>query len=228
MLWRPKSNRIKRYKTIRKTGRALNSKIIEVIPREVILRTAKDMNILSGNTLVLDSQEETDFLFDRMIFDVPWNGKTAIEHFETESDSSLSAGEQEFLEGMKEAYFSIFEVVGGVAGEFLRLSDLLSDNQIDLMDISLSSTALKRFLLATRVIKVQDISMTAGIGYPFLLEQRDTLMSGLKKRQAVRRGKKRGPVRRIDFSDPRNYSLYFFRQYKRIGKVEMKFSEELQ
>jgi len=228
MLWHPKSNRIKRYKKIRETGRALNSRIIEVIPREVINRTAKDMNMMSRNTLVLDSEDETDFLFDRMVFDVPWNGKTAIEHFETESGSSLPVEEQEFLEGMKEAYFSIFEVIGGVAGEFLRLSDLLSDNQIDLVDISLSTTTLKRFLLATRVIKVQDIHMTAGIGYPFLIEQRDTIMSGLKKRQTVRRSKKRGTVRRIDFSDPRNYSLYFYRQYKRIGKVEMRLSEELQ
>ena len=225
MLWRRQSSKIESYKEIRKAGRSLNSRIIKVIPKEVINRTAKDMRLLSKVVLVFDAENELDFLFDRIIYDVPWNGKTTIEHFKAEGDLKLSAMEEKFLEAMKEAYFSLFEVVGGVLDEFLQLSDLLSDGQIELTDISLSSMASRRFLLATRIIRFEDISMTAGIGYPFLSEQKDALLSGLKAGRTVRGGRRKRSARHMDYSDPRNYSLYFFRQYKKFGTLEMRMSE---
>ncbi|MFC1715103.1 hypothetical protein ACFL6S_15660 [Candidatus Poribacteria bacterium] len=227
MLWLSGNNRVQKYKKIRKLGRSLNSKIVKVIPRKVIDRTSTDMRIRSKNTLLLDSEADLDFLFDRIIYDVPWDGKGAIEHFEAGSGLGLSAMEEKLLDAMKEAYFSLFAVVGGVSGEFLQLSDLLSDGQIELTDISLSSAASKRFLLATRIIKFEDIFMTSGAGYPFLSEQKDTLISGLKAGQTARIGRKKRATRRIDFSKPSNYSLYFFRQYKKYGTVEMRTSAEL-
>ena len=62
MLWRPRSNGIKKYKNIRETGRALNNEIIKVIPKAVIDRTAKDMRLLFKGMLVLDSEDEIGFL----------------------------------------------------------------------------------------------------------------------------------------------------------------------
>jgi len=127
----------------------------------------------------------------------------------------------------KRPIFHYFEIMGNASRESLRLSDLLSDNQIELMDISLSRTAPKGSLLATRVIKVQDICMTSGVGYPFLPAHEDILISGLKKRQTAQRSRRWRSVRRIDFSDPRNYSLYFLRQYKRLSPLEIRTSEEV-
>jgi hypothetical protein len=232
MLWFPQGNKVRKYKRIREIGRSLTSEMLEVIPKQVLTRAAKDMNILHKGIFVFDSEEEQAFLFDRIIFDVTWNGKTAVEHFEAERGSELSAEKREHLEAMKEAYFSLFEVIGKAASDSLRLSDLLSDNQIELMDINLSSTVPKGAVLAIRVIKIEGICMTSGVAYPFLSEQKDTLISGLKTRQTDRRSQKRRSgkrraVQRIDFSDPGNYGLYFFRQYKRFSPVEVRMSEEM-
>lgn len=227
MFWRPQGNKVREYKRIRLIGRELASQMLNVIPKEVATRAAKDMNILHKGTFVFDSEEEMSFLQDRMIYDLLWDGKNAIEHFEEKRGSELSEAEREILEAKKAAYFSLFEVIGNASRESLQLSDLLSDNRIELMDISLSSTASKGALLATRVIKVQDICMTSGIAYPFLPEQKDTLISGLKKRQTVQRGRKRRSVQRMNFSEPKNYSLYFFRQYKRLSQVGIRMSDEL-
>lgn len=141
MLWFPESDRIEKYKSIREIGKSLNGKITKVIPKEVIDRTAREMNIMVRGVLVFDSQSDLDFLFDRIIYDVPWDGETTIEHFEAEQDSELPEAEKEILGAMKEAYFSLFEVIGGIVGESLQLSDLLSGNEIELMDLSLSTTA---------------------------------------------------------------------------------------
>ena len=225
MLWLPEGNRIQKYKSIREIGKSLNGKITKVIPKEVIDRTAREMNILVRGVLVFDSQGELDFLFDRIIYDVPWDGRTIIEHFEAESGSKLSAAEKEILEAMKEAYFSLFEVVGGIVGESLQLSDLLSDNEIELMDLSLSATASVGLLLATRLVRIEDIYITTGIAYPFLSERKDTLISGLEAPQTIRRGRRKRSVRRrMDYSAPKNYSLYFFRQYKSFDELEISMS----
>ncbi len=226
MLWSPKGSKIREYRKVRELGRLLNDKIIKVIPKEVIDRTARDMRMLVKGILVLDSTDELGNLFDRIIYDVPWNGKTSIEHFEMEKDSELSPIEEKLLEAMKGAYFSLFEVVSGVAGEFLQLSDLLSDGQIKLTDVSMSSTASNGLLLATRIIEFEDIFMSSGVTYPFLPEQKDALISGLQARRTAQRRRKKRSVRRIDFSDPRNYSLYFFRQYRKFGAMETMTSEE--
>jgi hypothetical protein len=227
MLWRLRGNRVREYKRIREIGRELASQMLDVIPKEAAARAARDMNILHKGTFVFDSEEEMGFLQDRMIYDTLWDGKNAIEHFEERRGSDLSEAEKEVLEAKKAAYFSLFEIIGNASRESLQLSDLLSDNQVELMDISLSSTAPEGALLATRIIKVQDICMTSGMAYPFLPQQKDVLISGLKKRQTVQRGRKRRSARRIDFSDPRNYSLYFFRQYKTLSPVEIRTSEEI-
>ena len=226
MLWLPEGDRIQKYKRIREIGKSLNGKITEIIPKEVIDRTSREMNFMFRGVLVFDSQGELDFLFDRIIYDVPWDGKTTIEHFEAEKGSELSAAEKELLGAMKEAYFSLFEVVGGIVGESLQLSDLLSDNEFELMDLSLSTTASVGLLLATRLVRIKDTCITTGIAYPFLSEHRDALISGLKaQQQTVRRGKRKRSVRRkVDYRNPENYSLYFFRQYKRFNELEISMS----
>ncbi len=226
MLWRPRSNRIEKYKNIRETSRALNNEIIKVIPKAVIDRTAKDMRLLFKGVLVLDSEDEIGFLFDRIIYDVPWDGRSALEHFETESDYQLSEMENEIFQAMKNAYFSLFEVVGSVPDECVQLADLLSDNQIELTDLSMSISARKGLLLAIRILEIQDIIMSTGSGYPFQADQKDVLISGVKPRQSARRSQRRRSARSKDFSDPKNYSLYFFRQYRRSSTVKMITSEE--
>jgi len=131
--------------------------MFEVIPEGSLNRVARDMNIIVKGVFVFDSEEEMAFLQDRLIHDILWDGKNALEHFEIEKGSDLSEMERKILEGMKGAYFSLFEVVGTVSGETVQLSDLLSGNQVEMMDISLSSTAPEGALLATRIFKVEDI-----------------------------------------------------------------------
>ena len=226
MLRRLKSSKIQRYKKIRETGRELAGKMLSVIPPEILKRTAKDMNILHKGTFVFDSEEEMSFLQDRTMYDVPWDGKNAVEHFEARKGSDLSVEEKKVLEGMKGAYFSLFEIVGRTRGMSVQLFDLLSNEHIELTDVSMSRSARKGTILAARVLKVENMYMTSGSIYPFGPEQKDILISGLKTQQIVRRGRKKQSARRVDVRDPKNYSLYFFKQYRKLSPMEVRMSEE--
>ena len=46
MLLRPQDNRSQKYRNIREAARPLNNKILKIIPKEVINRTAKDMTYI--------------------------------------------------------------------------------------------------------------------------------------------------------------------------------------
>ncbi|MEK7400221.1 MAG: hypothetical protein AAB116_25025 [Candidatus Poribacteria bacterium] len=226
MLLLPKkqeNKKIQRYKELRESGRPLASKIMDAMPKRFIDNMAKEMNILVKGVLVFDSEDEMGFLFDRLIFDFIWDGKNAVEHFEAENKSELSEDERKHLNAMKEARFSLFEVVGRNFGMSVYLSDLLSgillSSRTELTDINMSKTFSVGSLLATRIVRIEDICMATGASYPFLPIHKDTLISGIKKIQTTKNGKVN------DFDISRDYGLYFYRQHRKFG-LEMATSEE--
>jgi len=219
MLWlpedKPEDKKLQRYKELRESGRELVSKITKVIPNRILDQVAKEMNILVKGVLVFDSEEGMFSLFDRITFDIIWNGKGAIEHFEAESKHELSEDERKRLNAMKEARFSLFEVVGLNPGVSAYLSDLLSgifaSMRIELTDINMSRTFSVGTLLATRIIRVENICMTSGVSYPFLPIHKNALISGIKKLQTTKYSKEK------DFDVSRDYSLYFYKQHRKSG-----------
>jgi len=230
MLWfpkKPENRKVQRYKELREATRKLVNVILKVIPKEIINRAAKEMNILVKGVLVFDSEEEMSFLFDRILYDIKWDGKNAIEHFEAESEYEPSEDEKKYINAMKEARFSLFEVVGRNPGKSVYLSDLLSgillNSQIELTDLSMSETFSNGLLLATRIIRIDDICMTTGASYPFMPIHKDALISGVKKLQNVKQGKDPDKIKEFDISH--EYSLYFYKQHRKIG-LEVATTEE--
>jgi hypothetical protein len=226
---KPENRKVRRYKELRESGRELIKEVNKVIPTKIIDRTAIEMNLLFKGTLVLDSEEEINYLFDRIVFDITWDGKNAIEHFEAESEYEPSEDEKKHLVAMKEARFSLFEVVGRNPGISVYLSDLLSgvliNNQIELTDLSLSETFSNGLLLATRIVKIEDICMTTGASYPFMPIYKNSLISGIKKLRTVQQGKGKDSIKSKEFDVSHNYSLYFYKQHRKFG-LDAETSEE--
>ena len=226
---KPENRKVQRYKELREIGREFMSEIIKVIPKKVIDHAASEMNLLFKGILVLDSEEEMSYLFDRIVFDITWDGKNAIEHFEAESKYEPSEDEKKHLDAMKEARFSLFEVVGRNPGISVYLSDLLSgiliNNQIELTDLSMSKTFSNGILFATRIVKIEDMCMTTGASYPFLPIHKDVLISGIRKLQTIQQGKGKDSVKSKEFDVSRNYSLYFYKQHRKLG-LDVETSEE--
>ncbi len=212
-----KNERIEKYKKIRATARNLTRNIMKYAPKFVLIKAAGDLNMRSPKgVFVFDSEEETNYLMDRCFYDIYWQDKSLIQHFiDTDEYRQLSEEEQTIVKGMRTTYYSLFEITDVNPSEAtVWLKDLLGDMAYIVTDLSMSLTARKGGLLATRIKQIEGIYMLTGAGCPFEEEHKEVLLEGLK-RKTMKKGKKKRH-RELQKSD---YSAYFFRQYKRISGI---------
>ena len=206
----------KRYKRFCEINRKLIDKMMEHVPEFVMKKAAKDLNLTGPRGIILfDTEAETCFLGDRCLYDIPWIGKNVITHFmESEDYQLLAEDEKAVVQGMTQAYYSLFEVLSTEPSEgMLEFNDLLKPETYTITDYNLSRTAHPGDLLATRIRPAGDIYTTTGAVCPFRNEHKQNLLNGLEPKRIP--GKKK--PKKIPPSD---YSVYFFRKYKRTEGME--------
>ena len=165
------SAQLQRYKKWRETGMKLNHQIMEQAPQDAILRAADDLRLRKKNHGVcFDSQVETHFLMDRVVHDIPVNGKRLIELYRDQNIKTLTADERKLLDALVDSCYSLFIVQRIEADQGLHLTDVFSNKEIFLVDMHLSRTAVKGHLLAARAISLDGITFTSGCACPFPAE----------------------------------------------------------
>lgn len=206
-------SRIRKYKSIRAMGIPLMTKVGKTLPKELILQAAKDLRMLgkNGKTLIMDAENEVDFLMDRAIHDIPWPKGRWIEQICSQRIADYAPPEQAMLKAQAQAYFSLYEVSAIEAGRGLRLRDLFNGQELLLIDLGLSVTAEKGGLFATRVVTLEGLSFTSGVGTPFAANDRSKLTENVtalfeKKKTAMTWEQMM-----------RRYAPYFFIEYKKGG-----------
>lgn len=221
MLFRRESERIKRYKRIRAVGKELTGQIGKHVPRFVLIKAARDLDMRGPKgVLVFDSEDEVSFLMDRCFYDIYWEGKNLIGHFiASDAYDQLTEEEHTIVQGMTTGYYSLFEILDTNRVEAtVELGDVLGEGRYTIMDVNMSRTVRKGCLLACRIHQTAGIYMSTGTGCPFEPNQKEVLLEGLeRKRRPATKSKKRGSAQKLQRSD---YSAYFFKQYKRIGRIK--------
>ena len=213
------NSRLERYKRIRETSLELTGQMMKHIPKYVLTRAARELNLTRRGVIVFDSEAETSFLMDRCFYDIFWQGKNLIRHFiESEHYDELTEEERTIVEGMAGAYYSLFEVLNlDYAEASLELADVLGEGTYTITDVNMSESAVPGILLATRIKQTEGIWLTTGAACPFRGEQKELLLEGLRpKRAAVKSGKKRRRTQELQRTD---YSAHFFREYRRISDI---------
>ena len=90
-------DKIRAYHSLRQTGTEFCGRLLNVIPRDVLVSTAQELGLWKSGVLVADTGD-TDILADRMIYDRRWDGRSCIEHFEArKAGVVLSESEGRFL-----------------------------------------------------------------------------------------------------------------------------------
>lgn len=216
-------SKVGKYKSIRAMGMPLMSRVSKTLPKDLILQAAKDLRMLgkNGRTVVMDAEHEVDFLMDRAIHDIPWPQERWIEKICGENVADYSLREQELLKAQARAYFSLYEVSSVEAGRGLRLRDLFSNQELLLIDLGLAETAKNLGLFATRVVTLEDISFTSGVGMPFPAEDKSKLIGNF----TALFEKKKSEMAWEQMM--RRYAPYFFIQYKKGGH-EIEFAPALE
>lgn len=174
---------IEKYKTYRKIGRELNNKIMKsCFDHDVVMKSARLLGIVRGDTLIIDSENETSVLMDFALNDYRVNNKNAVEVYR-EKMGRENEIETEILDALVSSYTSLFKITSISETEnMLFLSDLLNkQGNIKIIDIAFSKSATPGLLMFIRLLSFKDFNMTSGTSLIFDEELEEYLLRKYKK-----------------------------------------------
>ena len=156
------------YRRLRAVQRGLHNELMKLLPKNALKECGMVLGIYKNDTLVFSSESETDVLMDYCIYDYRWDGRNVIERYINQTPIEDGSDEQILLNAMLEARYSLFVVDDVVRGRGVQTRDLLRGDSGFIVDVALSETAVKGFILACRIISLGDggFSMTTGAGLP--------------------------------------------------------------
>jgi len=160
---------IEKYKTYRKIGMELNHKIMDTcLDRDVFMKSARLLGIVRGDTLIFDSEGEMDVLMDFALNEYRVNNKNAIEIYR-EKIGWQNEIEKDILDALLSSYTSLFKIISvSEAENTLLLNDILNKkDNIKLIDIAFSKSAIPGLLLCTILVSFKDFNMTSGVSFAF-------------------------------------------------------------
>jgi hypothetical protein len=209
---------LRRYKQLRQIGMGLMGAITRSLPKELILQAARDLRLLDKKgRIVCDTEDETSFIMDRAIHDIPWPEQRFIEIYHQNEAAKLSVDQQAYLRAHIQPVFSLYEVLKVSRGRGVWLVNLFSPEEFFLMDTGLGTTAEKGCLLASRVIRLDGICFTSGVSMPFGSEYKERLTSHFTSLGEDKEGV--GSWERL----MQHHAPYFFIEFKKTG-VEVAFA----
>jgi hypothetical protein len=208
---------LRRYKRLRQIGVQLMSGITRSLPKDLILQAARDLLLNKKGRIVCDTEDETSFIMDRAIHDIPWPEQRFIEIYHQNEAAKLSVDQQAYLKAHIQPVFSLYEVLKVTRGRGAWLVNLFSPEEFFLMDTGLGTTAEKGCLLASRVIRLDGIFFTSGVSMPFGSEHKERLTSHFASLEQDKEGA--GSWERL----MRRHAPYFFIEFKKTG-VEVEFA----
>ena len=209
---------LRRYKHLRQIGMGLMGAITRSLPKELILQAARDLRLLDKKgRIVCDTEDETSFIMDRAIHDIPWPEQRFIEIYHQNEAAKLSVDQQAYLRAHIQPVFSLYEVLKVSRGRGAWLVNLFSPEEFFLMDTGLGTTAEKGCLLASRVIRLDGICFTSGVSMPFGSEHKERLTSHFASLAEDKEGA--GSWERL----MQRHAPYFFIEFKKTG-VDVEFA----
>ena len=157
-----------RYRRLRAIQKDLNRTLPDKLPKHAIQECGTTLGIYKDDTLVFGSESEMSVLMDYCLYDYRWDGHNVIERYVSQTPIEAGSDKRILLEAMLKPRYSLFVVDDVVRGLGVQTRDLLRGDSGFIVDVALSETAVKGFLLACRIISPGDgrFSMTTGAGLP--------------------------------------------------------------
>lgn len=158
--------KLEKYLKIRNDSRNYVEKIISFsIDKNLIGKGARLLGMLGHNkNLILDSEDEINFLMDFIIFEKIRNNKNAIEHYL--EHNQLDEYEQEIFNMFLNSYSSLFIVEeSDVQNGTIKLKDYYTQEKTEIIDMGLSKSSIRGLPIFFRRMQYEDIAFTSGISY---------------------------------------------------------------
>jgi hypothetical protein len=155
-----------RYLRLREVGRSVASALVKRLPKDVLDEGGTRLGILRGGVLVFDSEDEMAVLMDFCIHDIRRHGRNAVEAYLEEAPYPPDSDEMIFLQGLKDAYYSLFLIEAAEPGIGVQVRDAARGGTTFIMDVGFGRSAVPGLILATRILSPENFAMTTGAGLP--------------------------------------------------------------
>ena len=179
-----------RYRQFREIGKQHHSAVLKFVANDGILTQARRLGLAQGKTLILDSMNDLNLVFDLLIYTTQMNRSRAIDRYARSAQPTPETDEAMVLEAMQHARFSIITCTRRHPVAGLVVQDLFRGTECWLIDEGLERSLPDGAMLATRLYSVDGFSMTSGVIVPLdiaLIEQvlADTPQLLRKSREAI-------------------------------------------
>lgn len=176
---------IEQYRQYRQVLVELHSKILNDYVHETEFKQAAEiLGILNKqNRVVIESETDKDALYDFNIYEKIRDGKSTLSLFE-ENYSLKNQLEHELLKAMLQSEASLYEVTYIDKKEgMLILNDILRglNKPFKLIDLSLSDSIKHNALIYTRLLHLEEFSITSGLGFLFSINHKDYILNRSRK-----------------------------------------------
>ncbi|PIV24155.1 MAG: hypothetical protein COZ69_12180 [Deltaproteobacteria bacterium CG_4_8_14_3_um_filter_45_9] len=134
--------------------------------------------------LILEEKEETDFAFflEWFIHDFSLkNGLTIVEEFYKEKKEKFSDEERSLVEYEMASILSFYEVISVTQEIGLRLKDLFTGEELDILEVKGSLTAVKWDVILARVIRMGSVNKLAGVVELIPRRNKGQILSSIRK-----------------------------------------------
>ncbi|GIP33484.1 hypothetical protein [Paenibacillus sp. J2TS4] len=176
---------IEQYKHYRQVQVGLHSKIMEdLVHATEFQQAASILGILyKQNQIVIESYAEQDALYDFNIYETIREEKSSLSGF-AENYLADNHVENELLNAMLHSETSLYEIISIDNKEgMLILRDILRglNKSVKLVDLSLINCIQQNVLIFTRLLHLEEYSITYGLGFVFSNNHKDYILSRSRK-----------------------------------------------
>ncbi len=177
------------YILFREVGKNLNNKILNAKPniKNDIDLTAKILKVKKNGQIDIESDNDTDFFFDFLIYEKISRGMTVLEYF-YQNGTDLIELEEEILEGQINSFSSLFEISNIVTEKHeVTLTDILNAKSpnYQLMDLNFSKMAKTNMLIYTRLIPLRDTYISSGVNFVFNINSKEVILKQLEMKNLL-------------------------------------------
>jgi hypothetical protein len=166
-MFTPTLEDIDRYRRMRAASRALNEKLVNTIPREAYEDIGTALGIMRNGYLVFNNEVESNVMADCCLFEWYEDGENLVQRYAKTHHANRSADEKYWLDAYHRAEYRILMAQSVVRGAGLYFRDMLTDEELFVMDTAMSQGEDDRgAVLATRTMPLGEYWMTGGAGVP--------------------------------------------------------------
>jgi hypothetical protein len=157
---------IARYRHLREISLQLHDDILKCVSTDAVLRQGRRLGLVSGRTWMLDDENELHYALDLAIHTGPPDKARAIDRYARSAKFAPASDEAVMLEAMCKAKFTLLcverrhEIAGVIA------TDLCQRGELWLMDVGLEVSLPVDEIIATRLFRPAEFSMTCGVTVP--------------------------------------------------------------